>query len=222
MFIALTADFHETGFLNYANAQNRNKLLSDSSLPSENDKDGNNQHESKSGADNLLENLKQDDSSKLNANDYSLQDFNAISQIGQIQYENKKNNSDQHGNNPKNLKLINTNTMDRYSYVKSCPTRYTDPTGHNDCDYGKLATGIFVSIAGAGVTVLGAVIFIAGAGESATIVGIVHGGAAMAVGGIMASIGIVGIVGGGYIAYKSGCLPNSSSSQQTPTNGDEQ
>jgi hypothetical protein len=43
--------------------------------------------------------------------------------------------------------FVSSNMLDRYSYVKSCPTRYTDPSGHNEeCPRAILEGGLMLIV----------------------------------------------------------------------------
>ena len=75
--------------------------------------------------------------------------------------DRSKQNKDENDStvHPLQMDLIFSNELDRYSYARGCPTRYTDPTGH-ECDMSEL-------VAGAAIVLLDEVI----AGALAAVVG---------------------------------------------------
>ncbi|NOH04076.1 MAG: hypothetical protein HND47_19960 [Chloroflexi bacterium] len=154
-FIALTVDFHETKILKYANKINYKKFtenitqshyMSDKFNKQKTPKDD---ALEKNTAD-LRKTLQLHDSTTLYTPATVAEKLNALNIFGKVIERKEQNKDSQITNNSFNqnkdlpTELTHLNNLDRYSYVQNCPTRYTDPTGHECTDTQKLGVAIAI------------------------------------------------------------------------------
>ena len=151
-FIALTVDFQETEILKYVNGLNYKKMMENMIQPPEKDKRSRNRNvlqddSSEKNTTDLRKSIQLDDRSKSYTPDETSQVLSALNKIGKAPQHNGQNKDQQDkistfdDNQELPLDLIYSNALDRYSYARNCPSRYTDPSGHKDCNLTKLAGG---------------------------------------------------------------------------------
>ncbi|NOH04306.1 MAG: hypothetical protein HND47_21200 [Chloroflexi bacterium] len=136
-FIALTVDFHEVDILKYLNAVNNKSALENAIESSDKDEKTNKKNEAKDDSykkdtTDLRKALQWEDRSTSYTPDETVETMSALNKIGKIFPSSEQSKIKTFDNN-KDLPFdyVASNMLDRYSYVKSCPTRYTDPSGHS-------------------------------------------------------------------------------------------
>lgn len=133
----------------------------------------------------------------------------SLKNIGRAAYQhNDDYQNDEEPKNDKNsIPYTYISSVDRFGYVKNCPTHYSDPTGHQDCDAGMLIGAGLATAGGLIVGIVGAIFVTVGITEASTGVGVFEGIHLIGVGGLMIGVGIGGILLGGYLLVESDCIP---------------
>jgi len=152
-FIALTVDFHETDILKYLNAVNYKDALENEIQPPEKDNQFGKQNtpkddSTKKGAADLRKALQLEDRSTSYTQDESVETMSALNKIGKMPQANEQSKVkafDKNRDLP--FGFVYSNELDRYSYVKSCPSRYTDPSGHQCTDAQLLGAALLITVA---------------------------------------------------------------------------
>jgi hypothetical protein len=135
-FIALTVDFHENEILKYLNAVNNRNALDNDIESTDKDKHYYKQNVSKDDSSrretaDLRKSLQLEDRFTSYTQDETVEKIGALNKIGKASQPNEKSKTKIFAENKDlSFDLAYANQLDRYSYVRNCPLRYTDPSGH--------------------------------------------------------------------------------------------
>jgi hypothetical protein len=141
--LSLIVDYHETNLLSQLNTMYRENISKSTDTTQEltNRED---ELSPQLNNNDLLE-KEQNNSNSADLNNYGLVDFNEMKDNGKIQATEHQANRTQRSieqtlvdMNPSRLNSI---SLDRFAYTSNCPTIFTDPTGHKECNIGELITG---------------------------------------------------------------------------------
>jgi hypothetical protein len=199
--VALTVDFSEPetsiklGRFNWENSRDQSRYVGAKEKQ-------NTQASKKTANANLLENDQSFETNKF-FSDQILDSIRAAENLFRFEYRGQQDGKSQRkvGGGQDNSPVLPMHPLspDRYAYARSCPTRFTDPSGHSECNVLGLTIGIaFIAIGG--LVVVGAYMGVAGSlamgqFELTGLIGVIGG-----------TVGLLFIYGGAMAIKNSGCI----------------
>jgi hypothetical protein len=149
IMLSLIVDYHETNLLSQLNTMYRENISKSTDTTQELTY-REDELSPQLNYNNILE-KEQNNSNSADLNNYGLVDFNEMKDNGKIQATEHQANRTQRSIEQTlvdmNPSRLNSMSLDRFAYTSNCPTKFTDPTGHKECNIGELITG--------GLTVVG-------------------------------------------------------------------
>jgi RHS repeat-associated protein len=205
--VALTVSYYHPRILMQLSELYRSMLITPVSLGSESDN-----QQPYTNISLALDN--HTETSYPDSNSQTLNDTHSLGDFGRIEFNGEQGVYTTRSRSPRQDSAtplgVNSIAYDRYSYTRNCPTRYTDPSGHTDCDATQ-------AIAGLGIVGLGSVPFGLGLGlaisgiaelstSSITIIGAFVGFHSLSVGTLMTGAGYVIMKAGVQAVIDSDCI----------------
>jgi RHS repeat-associated protein len=213
--LSLIVDYHEGYLLDQLNQMHRSALTE--KLGSSKENKSNEQHliQQPDYLDPLQDDI--DNEKSYNLDNYAPIRINDPGDIGKIQSEKNQHDMNQVRGMQGQINIrpyaLNSASLDRFAYVSNCPTSYTDPSGHGNCDYKNLLLGIAFDAMGGVIAVTGIATIMVVLLEIASplsFLGILEAPVAIGWGSVNIIIGAGSIIKGGDLIYKSGCIPGTS------------